>query len=110
MNLGRFCQIILKSDKEISGFGQLAQHAIFTYHMVWHTPLIALPPLRFPGLTLEFKASGYGLLLGSLTQNFHVLITYILLQQHNPVNSNPRITRTPVNSNQITILLGFQVN
>ena len=29
MNLGRLCQIILKSDKEISGYGQLAQHAIF---------------------------------------------------------------------------------
>ena len=48
MNLGRLCQIILKSDKEISGYGQLAQHAIFAYHMVRRTPLIALPPLRIP--------------------------------------------------------------
>ena len=32
MNLGRLCQIILKSDKEISGYGQLAQHVIFAYH------------------------------------------------------------------------------
>ena len=49
MNLGRLCQIISKSDKEISDYGQLAQHAIFAYHMVRQTPLIALPPLRFPG-------------------------------------------------------------
>ena len=49
MNLGHLCQIILTSDKEISGYGQLAQHAIFAYHMVQQTPLIALPPLRFPG-------------------------------------------------------------
>ena len=48
MNPGRLCQIILKSDKEISGYGPLAQHMIFTYHMVRQTPLIALPPLRFP--------------------------------------------------------------
>ena len=41
MNLGRLCQLILKSDKEISGYDQLAQH-------VRQTPLIALPPLRFP--------------------------------------------------------------
>ena len=45
MNLDRLCQIILKSDKEISGYGQLAQHAIFAYHMVRQTPLIALPSL-----------------------------------------------------------------
>ena len=49
-NIGRSCQIILKSDKETSGYGQLAQHAIFAYHMVRQTPLIALPPLRFPEL------------------------------------------------------------
>ena len=49
MNLGRLCQIILKSDKEISGYGQLAQQVIFAYHMVLQTPFIALPPLRFPG-------------------------------------------------------------
>ena len=48
MNRGRLCQIILKSHKEISGYGQLAQHAIFAYHMVRQTSLIALPPLRFP--------------------------------------------------------------
>ena len=48
MNLGRLCQIILKLDKEISGYGQLAQHVIFAYQMVWQTQLIALPPLRFP--------------------------------------------------------------
>ena len=48
MNLGRLCQTILKSDKEISGYGQLAQYVIFAYHMVRQTPLIALPPLRFP--------------------------------------------------------------
>ena len=48
MKLGRLCQIIFKSDKEISGYGKLAQHAIFAYQMVWQTPLIALPPLRFP--------------------------------------------------------------
>ena len=48
MNPGRLCQIILKLDKEICGYGQLAQHAIFAYHMVWQTPLIAVPPLRFP--------------------------------------------------------------
>ena len=50
MNLGRLCLTILKSDKEISGYGQLAQHAIFAYHMLRQTPLIALPPLRFPSL------------------------------------------------------------
>ena len=49
MNLGLLCQIILKSDKEISGYGKLAKHAIFAYHMVRQTPLIALHPLRFPG-------------------------------------------------------------
>ena len=49
MSLGRLCQIILKLDKEISGYGQLVQHAIFASHMVRQTPLIALPPLRFPG-------------------------------------------------------------
>ena len=43
MNLDRLCQIILKSDKEISGYGQLAQHAIFACHMVRQTPFIALP-------------------------------------------------------------------
>ena len=48
MNLGRSCQIILKLDKEISGYGQLAQHAIFAYHMVRQTPLIALRPLHLP--------------------------------------------------------------
>ena len=48
MNLGRLHQIILKSDKEISGSAQSAQHAIFAFHMVWQTPLVALPPLRFP--------------------------------------------------------------
>ena len=47
MNLGPLCQIILKSDKEISGYGQLAQHAIFAYHMVRQTQFIALLPLRF---------------------------------------------------------------
>ena len=57
MNLGRLCQIILKSDKEISGYGQLAQHAIFAYHMVRQTPPIALPPLRFPGWILPFLAA-----------------------------------------------------
>ena len=49
MNLDRLHQIILKSDKEISGYGQLAQHAIFAYNIARQTPLIALPPLRFPG-------------------------------------------------------------
>ena len=49
MNLGRLCQIILKSYEEISGYRQLAQHAIFPYHIVRQTPLTALPPLRFPG-------------------------------------------------------------
>ena len=49
MNQERLCQIISKSDKEISGYGQLAQHAIFAYHMVRQTLLIALPLLRFPG-------------------------------------------------------------
>ena len=48
MNLRRLCQIILKSDKGISGYGQLAQHAIFAYHIVRQTPLIALLPLPFP--------------------------------------------------------------
>ena len=48
MNPGRLCQIILKSDKEISGYGPLAQHVIFAHHVVRQTPLIALPPLRFP--------------------------------------------------------------
>ena len=52
MNLGRLCQIILNSDKEISGYGQLAQHAIFAYHMVRQTLLIAVPPLRFPDCNL----------------------------------------------------------
>ena len=42
MNLGRLCQIILKSDKEVSGYGQLAQHAIFAYHMVRQTPVVAV--------------------------------------------------------------------
>ena len=50
MNLGQLCQIILKSDKEISAFDPLAQHAIFAYHMVRQTPLIALSPLRFPNV------------------------------------------------------------
>ena len=49
MNPGRLCQIVLKSDKEISGYSQLAQHVIFAYHMLRQTPLIALPALRFPG-------------------------------------------------------------
>ena len=53
MNLGRLCQIILKSDKEISGYGQLAQHVIFAYHMVRQPPLIALPLLRFNGYSNE---------------------------------------------------------
>ena len=53
MNLGRLCQIILKSDKEISGYGQLAQHVIFACHMVRQTPLIARPPLRFPGSDVD---------------------------------------------------------
>ena len=53
MNLGRLCQIILKSDMEISGYGQLAQHVIFAYHMVQQTPLIALPSLRFPDINLH---------------------------------------------------------
>ena len=48
MNLGRLCQIILKLDKEVIGYGQLAQHAIFAYHMARQTPLIVRPPLRFP--------------------------------------------------------------
>ena len=59
MNLDRLYQITLKSDKEISGYGQLAQHAIFACHMVRQTPLTALAPLRFPG---------YGQLLQSLTK------------------------------------------
>ena len=50
MNLGRLCQIILKSYKEISGYGQSAQHVIFAYHIARQTPLIALPPLRFPAV------------------------------------------------------------
>ena len=49
MNPGRLCQIILKSYKEINGYGQLAQNAIFAYDMIRQTPLIALPLLRFPG-------------------------------------------------------------
>ena len=40
MNIGCLCQIILKSDKE---------SVIFAYHIVRQTPLIALPPLLFPG-------------------------------------------------------------
>ena len=52
MNLGRLCQIILKSDKEISGHGHFAQHAIFAYHTVRQTPLVTLLPLRFPALHL----------------------------------------------------------
>ena len=54
MNLGRLCQIIPKSDKEIYGYGQFAQHAIFTCHMVRQTPL---PPLRFPGFDLPRSAT-----------------------------------------------------
>ena len=57
MNLGRLCQVILKSDKEISVYGQLAQHAIFAYHMVRQTPLIALPPLRFHGIYITLTPS-----------------------------------------------------
>ena len=34
MNVGRLYQIILKLDKEISGYAQLAQHPIFAFHMV----------------------------------------------------------------------------
>ena len=34
MNVGRFFQIILNLDKEISGSVQLAQHGIFAFHMV----------------------------------------------------------------------------
>ena len=52
MNLGRLYQIILKSDKEISGYGQLAQHAIFAYHMVRQTPLIAIAPAALPWFAL----------------------------------------------------------
>ena len=48
LNLGRLCQIILKWDKEMSGDGQLAQDAIFAYHMLRQTPFIAIPLLRFP--------------------------------------------------------------
>ena len=48
MNPSHLCQIILKSDREISGYGQLEQNVIFAYHMVRQTPLIALPPPRFP--------------------------------------------------------------
>ena len=59
MNLGRLCQITLKSDKEISGYGQLAQHVIFAYHMVQQTPLIALPPLRFLVKTVEVRRISY---------------------------------------------------
>ena len=55
MNLGRLCQIILKSDKEMSGSDQLAQHAIFAYRMVRQTPLIALPLLRFPDYVRYFS-------------------------------------------------------
>ena len=53
MNLGRLCQIILKSDKEISGYGQLAQHSIFAYHIVRQTPLIQLP--HCASLVLSFR-------------------------------------------------------
>ena len=35
MNLGRLKQITLKSDTEIRGSPQLAQHAIFAFHVVW---------------------------------------------------------------------------
>ena len=49
MNLGRLCQIILKPDKEISGYGHFAQEAIFAYYIVRKPPLIALPPLRLDG-------------------------------------------------------------
>ena len=55
MNLGRLCQIILKSDKEMSSFDQLAQHAIFAYRMVRQTPLIALPLLGFPDYVRYFS-------------------------------------------------------
>ena len=55
MNLGRLSQLILKSDKEISGYGQLAQHVIFAYHMVQQTPLIALPPSALPCITRIFS-------------------------------------------------------
>ena len=34
MNVGQLYQIILKLDNEISGSAQLAQHAIFAFHMV----------------------------------------------------------------------------
>ena len=34
MNVGRWYQIILKLDKEISGSAQLVQHVIFAFHMV----------------------------------------------------------------------------
>ena len=43
MNLGYLYQIILKLEKEIIGYGQLAQHLIFAYHMVRQTPLIDFP-------------------------------------------------------------------
>ena len=59
MNLVRLCQIILKSDKEISGYGQLAQHAILAYHMVRQTPLIALPPLRFRDFLVNVLLLGW---------------------------------------------------
>ena len=51
MNLGHLCQIILKSDKEISGYGQLVQHVIFAHQMVRQTPLIALPRCASLGRT-----------------------------------------------------------
>ena len=43
MNLGGLYQIILKSDKEISGSARLAKHAIFAFHIVGKPRSLHLP-------------------------------------------------------------------
>ena len=84
MNLGRLCQIILKSDKEISGYGQSAQHAIFAYHMERQNPLIALPPLRFPGLRVVLVNSAH-LFLEHLQATLHWIVI------HNDTNQSLKL-------------------
>ena len=83
MNLGHLCQIILKFDEEISGYGQLAQHVIFAYHMVRQTPLIALSPLRFLGLDQVVGDELKSLLLSESESRVTVLYTIVRSAYYN---------------------------
>ena len=54
MNLGRLCQVILESDKEISDYSQLPQHVIFAYH----TGYGKLRSLHSPRYTFQILGGG----------------------------------------------------